>query len=50
MSIIPVQERWTVYVKGLTGERHSVAIEKVTKLNLYVYLECLDIMHVARAS
>ena len=30
-------------MKGLTGERHSVAIEKVTKLNLYVYLDCLDI-------
>ena len=29
MSMVPVQPKWTIYVKGLTGVRHAVAIEKV---------------------
>ena len=28
-QIRPLREEWTLYIKGLTEERHSITIEKV---------------------
>ena len=31
MAIILVREKWMLYVKNLTGEKHEISIEKVRK-------------------
>jgi len=55
MAIRPVQEKWILYVKGLTGEKHEISVEKVRIIyvvcssvsNTIIYLLMQAAVHVA---